>query len=75
VQAGQQLKQPVGGKSALTVGLVAIGLLVLGVVLLLGGSVPALNFLLWLGLLLLCGALVFGVIAIVLAIVAAARRA
>lgn len=63
------------GRKALTVGIVALGLFVLGVVLLiLGGSVAQLNFLLWLGLLVFLGAVVCGIIAVILAIVAATRR-
>ncbi|MFF1633874.1 DUF2510 domain-containing protein [Leifsonia sp. NPDC058248] len=63
------------GRTALTVGIVAVGLFVLGFLLMiLGGSTAQLNFLLWLGLLVFSGAVVCGIIAVILAIVAAVRH-
>ncbi|WP_374009883.1 hypothetical protein [Leifsonia sp. LS-T14] len=63
------------GKNATTLGIVAGGLFLLGFVLLmLGGTVAQLNFLLFLGLFSFFGTFVCGVIAVILGIVAAARR-
>jgi hypothetical protein len=60
---------------AASVGIVAGGLFVLGfLMLILGGAVAQPNFLLWLGIFAFFAAFLCGIVAVILAIVAAARR-
>lgn len=63
------------GRKAESVGIVAGGLFVLGfLMLILGGAVAQLNFLLWLGIFAFFAAFLCGIVAVILAVVAAARR-
>lgn len=63
------------GRKAATVGIVAGGLFMLGfLMLILGGVVAQLNFLLWLGIFAFFAAFLCGIVAVILGIVAATRR-